>query len=210
MPLSPFMFISMTFAFASYGQAQHPQRETNATPFASLPAPSARGLKVSAAALNLTKQQVYYDAAYFRIPYPNGDVPADRGVCTDVVIRTYRQLSVDLQQAVHNDMKANFGAYPRKWGSKTTDTNIDHRRVPNLMTFFSRHGQVKPPTNRARDYVPGDIVTWNLPGNLTHIGIVVNRLSTDKTRYLIVHNIGDGQQVADCLFNWPITGHYQF
>ncbi|MBO0931501.1 DUF1287 domain-containing protein [Fibrella aquatilis] len=192
------------------GQGQQPQQEAHAVAIAQLPAPTPYAQKLSEVALSLTRQSVQYDPTYFRIPYPNGDVPADRGVCTDVVIRAYRKLGVDLQQRVHEDMKANFDRYPKKWGLRTTDTNIDHRRVPNLMTFFSRHGQSKSCSNRGRDYLPGDIVTWNLPGNLTHIGIVVNRLSTDHTRPLVVHNIGRGQEISDCLFSWPITGHYYY
>lgn len=167
-------------------------------------------LKLSAAALSLTNDKVAYNPAYFSIQYPNGDVPADKGVCTDVVIRAYRKLGIDLQKVVHEDMAANFSIYPKTWGLKKTDTNIDHRRVPNLMTFFSRHGNKKPISQIATDYLPGDIVTWNLDGNLTHIGIVVNKLSDDKQRYLIVHNIGRGQELSDCLFEYAITGHYSY
>src|SRR5690606_14539492 len=128
--------------------------------------------KLADSTLILTKQNVRYDPAYVQLSYPNGDVPADRGVCTDVIIRAYRKLGVDLQKEVHEDMKANFGIYPKMWGLSRPDRNIDHRRVPNLMTFFSRHGVVKPISTRANDYKPGDIVCWNLGGGLTHIGIV--------------------------------------
>lgn len=166
--------------------------------------------KLSAAAINLTKNRVEYDGSYFNIPYPNGDVPAGKGVCTDVVIRAYRQLGIDLQKEVHEDMKAHFNAYPKKWGLKKTDTNIDHRRVPNLMTFFSRYGIKKSATTNAGNYLPGDIVTWDLGGGLTHIGIVVNRKSPDGERFLIVHNIGRGQELSDCLFEYAITGHYYY
>ena len=166
--------------------------------------------RLSAAALLLTKDNVRYDPAYYSIPYPNGDVPAGRGVCTDVVIRAYRKLNIDLQKEVHEDMKANFDKYPKKWGMKKTDTNIDHRRVPNLMTFFSRKGTTKKITQDAVDYVPGDIVTWVLPNNMTHIGLVVNKKSNDGKRYMIVHNIGSGQVVEDCLFHFTITGHYVY
>jgi len=176
----------------------------------SVPVPPTFALKLSAAAVNLTKDQVRYDPSYFRIPYPNGDVPADRGVCTDVVIRAYRKLGIDLQREVHEDMKTNFGAYPKIWGLKKTDTNIDHRRVPNLMTFFTRHGAAKKVTDHGGDYLPGDVVTWNLSGGLTHIGIVVDKKSEDKKRCLIVHNIGSGQELSDCLFSYPITGHYRY
>ncbi len=166
--------------------------------------------KLSNAAINLTKDKVIYDPTYFVLKYPNGDVPAGKGVCTDVVIRAYRKLGIDLQKEVHEDMAKNFSKYPKKWGLKKTDTNIDHRRVPNLMVFFSRFGKVKSITNDAKDYVPGDIVTWDLPKNLTHIGIVVNKKSADGKRYLISHNIGAGQVLQDCLFDWTITGHYQY
>jgi uncharacterized protein len=165
---------------------------------------------LSTAAIELTKQQVSYDPAYFRIPYPNGDVPPGKGVCTDVIIRAYRKLGIDLQKLVHEDMKNNFSLYPKLWGLKKTDTNIDHRRVPNLMTFFARQGKKLPITNESTDYKPGDIVTWNLGGEITHIGIVINKRSQDNARYLIVHNIGNGQELADCLFQFRITGHYRY
>ena len=160
--------------------------------------------------LVLTKQKVRYDPGYFRIPYPNGDIPADRGVCTDVVIRAYRKMGIDLQRAVHEDMKAHFDRYPKIWGMKTTDANIDHRRVPNLMTFFFRHGTVKKKSSDSQDYAPGDIVCWDLGKGVNHIGIVVNKKSADGNRYLIVHNIGAGQVLEDCLFRFTIIGHYRF
>ena len=165
---------------------------------------------LSTAALSLTKDRVVYDPAYFRIPYPNGDVPADKGVCTDVVIRAYRKLGIDLQKEVHLDMKANFSKYPKIWGRSTTDTNIDHRRVPNLMTFFSRKGTVKKISSNSNDYIPGDIVCWNLYGGVNHIGIVVDKKSTLGERYMIVHNIGSGQKLEDMLFDYKIIGHYRF
>lgn len=160
--------------------------------------------------LTLTRQKVTYDPAYFSLTYPNGDVPADKGVCTDVVIRAYRKMGIDLQKEVHEDMKKNFSLYPKKWGLKTTDRNIDHRRVPNLMTFFSRFGTVLPKTKDAKDYKPGDIVCWELSGGLTHIGIVSNKKSSDGKRYQIVHNIGAGQVLEDCLFDFKIIGHYRY
>lgn len=168
------------------------------------------GNKLSDAALLLTNQKVEYDPQYFSISYPNGDVPAGKGVCTDVVIRAYRKLGIDLQKEVHEDMKANFGLYPKNWGLKTTDKNIDHRRVPNLMKFFSRFGTEKPITTNASDYAPGDIVAWNLTGSVTHIGIVVNKKSPDGKRYMIVHNIGFGQVMDDVLFEYKIIGHYRY
>jgi uncharacterized protein YijF (DUF1287 family) len=171
---------------------------------------SAFHARLADSTLTLTKQSVVYDPTYFRIDYPNGDVPANRGVCTDVVIRAYRKVGIDLQRKVHEDMKANFSKYPKKWGLKSTDRNIDHRRVPNLMTFFGRKGISLQVTTSAKDYIPGDVVCWNLGGAVTHIGIVVNRKSADGARYLIVHNIGSGQVLEDCLFNFTIIGHYRY
>ncbi|SNQ42852.1 DUF1287 domain-containing protein [Cellulophaga lytica] len=162
------------------------------------------------AALELTKDKVTYDPNYFSIDYPNGDVPSNKGVCTDVVIRAYRKIGVDLQKNVHLDMKANFNKYPKLWGLKTTDRNIDHRRVPNLMTYFKRKGEEKLISKKAEDYVAGDIVCWNLGGAITHIGIVVDKKSKDGKRNLIVHNIGGGQVLQDCLFSFKIIGHYRY
>ena len=168
--------------------------------------------KLVEAALERTHHSVRYDPAYVRIPYPNGDVPAETGVCTDEVIRAYRAVGVDLQKEVHEDMLHNFSAYPnqRRWLLAHTDTNIDHRRVPNLMTFFARKGERLPVSARSEDYFPGDLVTWDLGGNVPHIGIVVNRKSARTGRYLVVHNIGRGPQMEDVLFNWKITGHYRY
>lgn len=167
-------------------------------------------ISLSDAALELTKDNVTYDPSYFSIDYPNGDVPSDKGVCTDVIIRAYRKLGIDLQKNVHLDMRANFNVYPKLWGLKTTDKNIDHRRVPNLMTYFKRKGEEKSTSTKAKDYVAGDIVCWNLGGATTHIGIVVNKKSKDGKRNLIVHNIGGGQVVQDCLFSFKIIGHYRY
>ena len=166
--------------------------------------------QLSKAAIELTKQRVAYDGSYFRIGYPNGDVPSDRGVCTDVVIRANRKLGIDLQQKVHEDMKANFNLYPKIWGLKRTDTNIDHRRVPNLMIFFSRHGVKLNNSQNPSDYHTGDLVTWDLGGNTPHIGIVIDKRTSDSIRPLIVHNIGGGQEISDCLFTYRITGHYRY
>ena len=166
--------------------------------------------RLASAAVALTDDRVVYDGTYFKIPYPNGDVPPGRGVCTDVVIRAYRKLGIDLQQLVHEDMKANFDVYPKRWGMRKTDTNIDHRRVPNLMTFFARKGTSLLKSTKASDYQPGDIVTWDLGHAITHIGIVSDKLSSAPERHLIVHNIGNGQELADCLFQFNITGHYRF
>jgi len=161
-------------------------------------------------AFTLTKQHVQYDPTYFKLSYPNGDVPSNKGVCTDVVIRAYRKMGIDLQKEVHEDMLANFSKYPKNWGLTHTDKNIDHRRVPNLMTFFSRFGTIKPKTTDLKDYAPGDIVCWNLGGAITHIGIVSRKKSTDGKRYLMIHNIGNGQVLEDCLFRFKIIGHYSY
>ena len=168
------------------------------------------GLKLSDAALELTKDHVVYDPSYFTIGYPNGDVPSGKGVCTDVVIRAYRKLGIDLQQKVHEDMKGNFSKYPQRWKLTRPDKNIDHRRVPNLMTFFSRFGEELSISQTAADYKPGDIVCWNLGGAITHIGVVVNKKNADGKRFLIVHNIGGGQVVEDVLFSYKIIGHYRY
>ncbi|HLN00483.1 MAG TPA: DUF1287 domain-containing protein [Bryobacteraceae bacterium] len=165
-----------------------------------------------AAAIERTHHTVRYDPGYVKIPYPGGDVPADTGVCTDEVIRTYRAVGVDLQKEVHEDMQHNFSAYPRqkRWLNRSPDTNIDHRRVPNLMAFFSRKGETLRVTSQADDYTPGDLVTWDLPGNLPHIGMVVDRKSGSSGRYMIVHNVGQGPKMEDVLFDWKITGHYRY
>jgi len=162
------------------------------------------------AAFSLTKDKVTYDPTYFVIKYPMGDVPTDKGVCTDVIIRAYRKIGIDLQQLVHEDMIANFSKYPKKWGLKKTDKNIDHRRVYNLMVFFGRFGTTKAITQDASDYVPGDIVCWLLGGKLSHIGIVSDKKSADGSRYQIIHNVGDGQVLEDCLFSYEIIGHYRY
>jgi uncharacterized protein YijF (DUF1287 family) len=168
------------------------------------------GMKLSESALLLTRDIVSYDPTYYSIPYPMGDVPADRGVCTDVIIRAYRKLGIDLQQVVHEDMSAEFRKYPNNWGLTRPDKNIDHRRVPNLMTFFSRHGTVKKISSDPLDYTAGDIVAWDLGGNVPHIGIVIHRKSEDGLRNLVVHNIGNGQELSDCLFRYRIIGHYSY
>ncbi len=160
--------------------------------------------------LTLTEQKVEYDPSYFRLDYPNGDVPSNKGVCTDVIIRAYRKLGIDLQKEVHEDMKANFGKYPKNWGLSQPDKNIDHRRVPNLMTFFERHGIVLSITQTPTDYIPGDIVCWTLGGGITHIGIVSSRKAENEQRPLIIHNIGSGQVLEDMLFDFKIIGHYRY
>ncbi|WP_246770716.1 DUF1287 domain-containing protein [Aestuariivirga sp. YIM B02566] len=152
-----------------------------------------------------------YDPAYVTLKYPGGDVAPERGVCTDVIVRAYRSaFSVDLQKLVHEDMRNNFTAYPRIWGLKLPDRNIDHRRVPNLRTFFARQGAELPVTETARDYRPGDVVSQMLPGNLAHIALVSHFASADGKRPLCIHNIGAGARLEDILFTYPVTGHYRF
>jgi uncharacterized protein len=164
------------------------------------------GLSLVAAAREQIAVTVHYDPSYRRIGYPNGDVPPDRGVCTDVVIRAYRRNGVDLQTAVHEDMRASFAKYPKIWGLARPDPNIDHRRVPNLQTFFTRHGEVVAPGGA---YRPGDIVTWRLPGGAPHIGIVSDRKSRAGTP-LVIHNIGRGTLEEDVLHAFTITGHFRY
>jgi uncharacterized protein YijF (DUF1287 family) len=167
------------------------------------------GQEIANSALTLTKDNVQYDATYYSIPYPNGDVPSNKGVCTDVVIRTYRKVGIDLQKEIHEDMKANFNDYPSKriWGLTHTDKNIDHRRVPNIERFLTREGMM---VKSADPYEPGDIVTWTLYGGQTHIGIVSNIKVPNTNRYKIIHNIGSGQVLEDCLYSYKIRYHFKY
>jgi uncharacterized protein len=151
-----------------------------------------------------------YDPNYRRIGYPNGDVPRQTGVCTDVVIRAYRHAGVDLQVLVHEDMKSAFSAYPKNWGLRRPDTNIDHRRVPNLATFFRRKGTALAVTRKGADYRPGDIVTWRLSSGVPHIGVISDVPVRGTDRHLVVHNIGSGAQIEDVLFSYALTGHYRY
>jgi len=156
-------------------------------------------------------QTLRYDPAYERIPYPGGDVPFERGVCTDVIIRAYRSgLGADLQKLVHEDMRRNFAAYPALWGLKKPDANIDHRRVPNLQAFFRRAKSSLPVSDDPRDYRPGDVVSQKLSNGLAHIALVTHRANADGKRPMVVHNIGAGARLEDVLFAFTITGHYRF
>ena len=175
--------------------------------------------KLAQAAVVRTSSSVTYDPAYVALSYPMGDVPADKGVCSDVIIRAYRAIGLDLQALVHRDMVRAFGRYPKRWGLKRTDKNIDHRRVPNLRVFFARKGTAMKISQQAVDYRPGDLVTWDLSGTKTsslkhtklpHIGIVTDRISSDGLRPLIAHNIGAGPKLDDMLFDYKITGHYRY
>lgn len=168
--------------------------------------------RLVAAAIERTHHSVRYVSAYVRIPYPNGDVPTDTGVCTDEIIRPYRAVGVDLQKEVHEEIVLNFSAYPnqKRWRLDHPDSNIDHRRVPVLIVFFQRKGETLPITNRATDYAPGDLVTWDLGRGVPHIGIVVDQKAGWSDRYMVVHNIGAGPKMEDTLFAWKITGHFRY
>ncbi|MEH6420612.1 DUF1287 domain-containing protein [Pseudomonas sp. CGJS7] len=205
--------IALTLAAAACSRA--PQEPTQPSPDARVAptnaaqpdaAPSPPLVAAARAQIGVTR---YYDPAYVRLAYPGGDVAIDRGVCTDVVIRALRTQGIDLQQSVHEDMRANFASYPTTWRASSTDRNIDHRRVPNLRRWFERQRWSLPVSESADDYRPGDLVTWNLPGNLPHIGIVSDRKSWDRRRPLVLHNIARGTQEDDALFDYPITGHYR-
>ncbi|MGO1071296.1 DUF1287 domain-containing protein [Lysobacter sp. CA199] len=169
-------------------------------------APSPPLVAAARAQIGVTR---YYDPAYVRLAYPGGDVAAERGVCTDVVIRALRTQGIDLQQTVHEDMRAHFASYPTIWRANSTDRNIDHRRVPNLQRWFERQRWSLPVSDRAADYRPGDLVTWELRSGVPHIGIVSDRKSWDRQRPLMLHNIARGTQEDDVLFDYTITGHYR-
>ena len=160
-------------------------------------------------ALEQTKQTFEYDPSYAKLDYPNGDVPIERGVCADVIVRALRKAGVDLQKEVHEDMVRHFAAYPKNWGARRPDSNIDHRRVPNLMTFFDRQSRAVPITRKPSDYFPGDVVAWELDNRLLHIGLVTDAVAESTQNYLIVHNIGAGARLEDVLMNWKIIGHYR-
>ena len=197
-PIYLFLFLISILTTESEGKLQ-----TTNKPFTT---------KLSDAAIAIINPNIIYDPSYFSIKYPNGDVPKNKGVCTDVIIRSYRKLGIDLQKEVHEDMKSHFSQYPnlKKWGMTKTDSNIDHRRVPNLEIFFERKGTKLPISKKANDYKTGEIVTWLINNTLPHIGIITNRKSTDGMRNLIVHKVGNGQVLEDCLFSYTIVGHYKY
>ncbi len=172
-------------------------------------APSDGPARLVAAARAQVGVTLRYDPVYARLAYPGGDVPLDRGVCTDVVVRAYRALGADLQVLVHRDMQAAWAAYPRSWGLKMPDANIDHRRVPNLATFLRRRGAGLPVTADPSDYRPGDLVTWRLTSGVPHIGIVSDR-KAPSGRPLVLHNIGAGAKEEDVLFTYAVTGHFRW
>jgi len=196
--------------------AQHDKRKNSSVStadekpkLAAIASPEIRKMMESAfRQIEITKN---YDPAYIVIAYPNGDVAPEKGVCTDVVIRSFRSAGVDLQKEVHEDMRDNFAVYPKKWSLKSPDTNIDHRRVPNLQTFFTRRGKSLPITQAGEKFQPGDVVAWDLNGRgLTHIGLVSNVWNEQTKRYSIIHNIGDGAMLEDRIFEWKIIGHYRY
>lgn len=167
--------------------------------------------KMLESAVEQTTLTKSYDPAYVVLPYPNGDVPIETGVCSDVVIRGFRKAGVDLQKEIHEDMSTNFSVYPKKWGLKKADPNIDHRRVPNLQTYFTRKGKSLQITDKAENYKPGDVVAWHLDEKgTTHIGLVSNMWNETTKRYLIIHNIGSGTKAEDVVFEWKIVGHFRY
>jgi uncharacterized protein YijF (DUF1287 family) len=162
------------------------------------------------AGIEQTKVTTGYDPSYVKIDYPNGDVSSDTGVCSDVIVRAFRKIGIDLQKDVHEDMERAWSEYPGKWGARGTDTNIDHRRVLNLTTYFDRQNKSLPISNDRADYLPGDLVAWELSDGVEHIGIVTNLSSEPDQHYLIVHNVGAGAKVEDVLLAWKIIGHYRY
>ncbi len=186
-----------------------PEEETEVR---SLPATSSAKLKlVIDGAIDQVGKTTGYDPSYQKLDYPNGDVPIETGVCSDVIVRAFRKANIDLQKDIHEDMEDDFAAYPTKWGLKSPDSNIDHRRVPNLETYFARKGKSVRISEDSEDFLPGDIVTWGLgDGGQDHVGMVVNVWYKPSHRYLIVHNIGAGTRMEDVLFAWKITGHYRY
>ncbi len=207
-----FAFLALlifTVACGDTGTSRDVATSTENPPLNAIASPPIKAVIESA--LEQTKLTRGYSQQYFVMPYPNGDPPTETGACTDVVIRAFRKAGVDLQKEVHEDMAAHFADYPQKWGLSGTDTNIDHRRVPNLQTFFKRQGKSLPVTATGEDYKPGDVVTWDLDGKgMTHIGLVSNRWDDSKQRYLVIHNIGGGTNLENVLFNWKITGHFRY
>jgi hypothetical protein len=165
--------------------------------------------RLAEAAMAQVGRTVSYDPAYVQLEYPGGDVPIDTGVCTDVVVRAFREMGLDLQVAVHEDMRADFSAYPDRWGLSRPDPNIDHRRVPNLEAYFDRQGKRLPVSQDGQDYLPGDLVTWDVYGR-PHIGIVSTEVAPSGDRWLIAHNIGRGASIDDVLFQYEITGHFRY
>jgi len=212
-----FVFLFIVFSLAC--QTSFPTVAQQNRPFSSIAAEKPKLAEIASFEIRKMLESAYrqieitknYDPAYVVIAYPNGDVPMEKGVCTDVVIRSFRNAGVDLQKEVHEDMSRNFAVYPNKWNLKSPDTNIDHRRVPNLQTFFTRRGKSLPPAPNGENYKPGDVVAWDLDGRgMTHIGLVSNIWNNQSGRYSIIHNIGGGTILEDRIFDWKISGHYRY
>lgn len=205
--MKPFLSFIIVLSFISCRQ-----KETKSIVVSNYTEPKIFSERLSQAAISIIDPSIDYDPSYSKIDYPNGDVPKNKGVCTDVIIRSYRILNIDLQKEVHEDMIGNFSLYPnlKKWGMTKTDTNIDHRRVPNLEVFFERKGTKLPVTQNTKDYKTGELVTWMINDKLPHIGIITNKKSSDGKRNLIVHNVGGGQVLEDCLFEYKIVGHFKY
>lgn len=184
------------------------QRTKTAQRRAAISSPALR--RIVDDALEQTTYTKNYDPSYVKLDYPNGDIASDRGVCSDVIVRAFRKGGLDLQKAVHEDMEKNFAAYPRAWGLTKPDPNIDHRRVQNLATYFTRQGKAREITMNPKDYQPGDVVVWDTGGNHPHIGILSTVLSDTNERFCVVHNIGAGAKLEDVLFSWKIVGHYRY
>jgi uncharacterized protein YijF (DUF1287 family) len=185
-----------------------PEQQTEVRALAANSSPSLQA--IIDGAIDQVGKTTSYDSSYQKLDYPNGDVPIETGVCSDVIIRAFRHANIDLQKDVHEDMQSNFSAYPTRWGLKAPDSNIDHRRVPNLETYFSRKGKSKVISSRSEDFQPGDLVTWDMGTGQDHIGMVTNVWYKPSQRYLIVHNIGAGTRMEDVLFVWKMTGHYRY
>ena len=210
-----YLFIVATVA-TSCSRNQHlqptsPRIESQPTVARPLPASASYELtQLLGSVVEQSEKTTGYDPAYTAIDYPNGDVPLETGVCSDVIVRAFRKAGIDLQKEVHEDMERAWSEYPTKWGARGTDKNIDHRRVLNLAKYFERRGKSLSITANADDYRPGDIVAWDLGNGIDHIGIVTNQWSEATKRYLIAHNIGAGARIEDRLFDWTVIGHFRY
>lgn len=214
----PIGLFGLCLAFATAMASPSPDASSSSAsrpPSSTLTAASKPGIPAQAITIvEASRQRIplgeIYDPGYYSMAYPGGDVPNDRGVCTDVVIRAYRHIGIDFQKLIHKDMRRNFASYPQLWRLASTDRNIDHRRVPNIETFLKRNGASLGVSDKATDYLPGDLVTWRLPGGLPHIGIVSDRTAPGSERPLILHNIGAGTAEDDILFAYQISGHFRY
>lgn len=165
---------------------------------------------LAAAALAHSGEKITYDPSYYKIAYPNGDLPANKGVAADVIVRCYRSMGMDLQVLVHEDMSENFRGYPGLWGAAAPDTNIDHRRVANLQRFFEHKGRTITASRNASDYLPGDIVVWELGNAEKHIGIIVPGPGDRAEEAWVVHNMGAGVKWENILFDYSVQRHFRY